>query len=53
MKSGATYYDGQTPLSFVYNRNHVVRSIAGNRVVITYNGTVIGAVHKDNLILVQ
>ena len=52
MKSGATYYDGQTPLSFVYNRNHVVRSIAGNRVVITYNGTVIGAVHKDNLILV-
>ena len=53
MKAGATYYDGQTPLSFVYNRNHVVRSIAGNRVVITYNGTVIGAVHKDNLILVK
>lgn len=53
VKSGAKYYDGQTPLAFVYNRDHVVRSIAANRVVITYNGTVIGAVHKDNLILVK
>ena len=53
MKAGAKYYDGVTPLSFVYNRDHVVRSIAGNRVVITYNGSVIGAVHKDNLILVK
>ena len=53
MKAGAKYYDGETPLAFVYNRDHVVRSIAGNRVVITYNGSVIGAVHKDNLILVR
>jgi N-acetylmuramoyl-L-alanine amidase len=53
MKAGAKYYDGETPLAFVYNRDHVVRSIAGNRVVITYNGSVIGAVHKDNLILVK
>ena len=53
VKPGAKYYDGQTPLAFVYNRDHVVRSIAANRVVITYNGTVIGAVHKDNLILVK
>lgn len=53
MKSGAKYYDGETPLAFVFNRDHVVRSIAGNRVVITYNGSVIGAVHKDNLILVE
>ena len=52
-KAGAKYYDGETPLAFVYNRDHVVRSIAGNRVVITYNGSVIGAVHKDNLILVK
>lgn len=53
MKAGAKYYDGKTPKDFVYNRDHVVRSISGDRVVITYNGSVIGAVHKENLILVR
>lgn len=53
MKSGAKYYDGVKPSSFVYSVNLVVRSISGNRVVVTRNGSVIGAVHKDNLILVE
>jgi len=53
MKSGAKYYDGKTPKSFVYSREYKVHSLSGNRVVITYNGTIIGAVHKENLILVD
>lgn len=52
MKQGAKYYDGKTPLDFVYNRDHSVYSISGDRVVIDYRGTVIGAVHRNDLILV-
>ena len=53
VKRGANYYNGQTPKPFVYDRNHKVHSITGDRVVITYNGTIIGAVHKEDLILVE
>ena len=53
LKSGAKYYDGVTPSSFVYGADLVVRSISGNRAVVTRNGSVIGAVHTDNLILVK
>lgn len=53
MKEYTKYYDGKTPKDFVYRRDHKVHSMAGNRVVISYNNTIIGAVHKENLILVE
>lgn len=52
VKKGAKTYEGTTLATFVYNRVHDVKTISGNRVVITYNGIVVAAVHKDNLILV-
>lgn len=51
VKSGTKDYTGGKLASFVYERNHRVKSIKGDRVVITYDGIVIAAVHKDNLIL--
>lgn len=51
VKQGAKTYTGGSLASFVYNRNHTVKSISGNRVVITFNGVTVAAVHKDNLIL--
>ena len=53
LNAGAKYYDGKTPQPFVYNRNHVVKEINGNRVVITYNGVTVGAVKLEDLTLVQ
>lgn len=52
VKKGAKTYEGTTLANFVYNRIHDVKTIAGDRVVITYNNIVVAAVHKDNLILV-
>ncbi len=51
VKTGAKDYNGGGMADFVYERNHRVKSINGNRVVITYNDVVVAAVHKDNLIL--
>lgn len=51
VKKGAKDYNGGTLVSFVYDRKHKVKSISGNRAVITYDGVVVAAVHKDNLIL--
>lgn len=52
VKKGAKTYEGTALSTFVYNRDHEVKSIVGDRVVITYNGIVIAAVRKDDLILV-
>ena len=52
VKKGAKDYSGNGLSDLVYNRNHKVKQIDGNRVVITYNGVVVAAVHKDNLSLV-
>ena len=52
VKNGAKTYDGKSLASFIYNRNHKVSDINGNRVVITYDGVIVAAIHKDNLILV-
>lgn len=52
VKRGARTYDGESLLSFVFERNHKVSEIAGNRAVITYNGVTVAAIHIDNLILV-
>lgn len=57
VKKGARYYDDKykdkTPNPVIYDRVHKVHSIAGNRVVISYSGVIIGAMHKDNLTLVD
>ena len=52
VKKGAKTYEGTSLANFVYNRDHEVKSISGDRVVITYNNIVIAAVRKDDLILV-
>ena len=53
LKKGSKYYDGKTPASFVYDRDHKVQQITGDRVVITYNGVVVGAVKKADLTVVK
>ena len=52
VKAGAKTYDGQRLASFVSKRNHKVKQINGNRVVITYWGIVIAAVNIRDLTLV-
>ena len=52
LTQGAKTYDNKGLASFVYNRNHQVKEINGDRVVITYNGTVVAAVRKSDLTLV-
>lgn len=51
LKKGAKDYNGGKLASFVYERNHRVKSISGDRVVITYNNVVIAAVKKTDLTL--
>lgn len=50
VKYGARDYNGVQLASFVYNRNHEVLEVNGDRVVITYGGIVVAAIHKSNLI---
>ena len=52
LKQGAKTYDGKSLASFVYNRDHVVKEISGDRVVITYGGVVVAAVKLSDLTLV-
>ena len=52
VKKGAKTYDGTKLANFVYNRDHEVKSIVNDRVVITYNDIVIAAVRLEDLILV-
>ena len=52
VNQGAAAYDGTELAPFVYERDHVVDSIAGDRVVITYGGTVVAAVKLSDLTLV-
>lgn len=52
VKKDSKTYDGAKLATFVYNRVHDVKQISGDRVVITYNGIVVAAVRKDDLILV-
>lgn len=53
LNRGAKFYDGTTPYDFVYNRNHVVSELLGDRAIITYSGTVVGAVRLSDLVLAQ
>ena len=52
VKYGARDYNGTPLASFVYNRNHNVLEVNGDRVVITYGDVVVAAIHKSNLIKV-
>ena len=53
VKSGAKTYTGGNLASFVYAREHKVKEIKNDRVVITYNGTVVAAVNISDLILIS
>ena len=52
VRDGAKDYNGVQLASFVYSRNHNVLEVNGDRVVITYGGIVVAAIHKNNLIKV-
>lgn len=52
LKKGAKTYSGGSLASFVYERNHQVKEISGDRAVITYAGTVVAAVKLSDLTLV-
>ena len=52
VKKDAKTYTGGKLASFVYARNHKVKEIKGDRVVITYSGVVVAAVNIKDLILV-
>lgn len=52
VKRGANTYNGGSLASFVYDRNHKVSEVSGNRAVITYDGTVVAAVNTKDLIKV-
>lgn len=53
LKKGAKTYNGGRLASFVYSRNHIVKQISGDRVVITYGGVVIAAVKLGDLELIS
>ena len=53
VKKDAKTYTGGKLASFVYSRNHKVKEINGDRVVITYLGIVIAAVKLSDLTLVS
>ena len=49
----AKTYTGGNLASFVYERDHVVSEVSGDRCVITYDGVVVAAVRKSDLTLVS
>lgn len=53
VNKGAKSYTGGNLASFVYERDHEVKQINVDRVVITYQGTVVTAIRKCDLTVVQ
>lgn len=53
VKQGAKTYTGGNLASFVYERDHVVSEVSGDRCVITYGGVVVAAVRMSDLTLVS
>lgn len=53
LNAGAKTYTGGNLAKYVYLRDHVVKQISGDRVVITYNGVVVAAVKLSDLTLVK
>lgn len=52
VKSGAKTYSGGSLAPFVYKRNHEVKEIKGDRVVIAFGGVVVCAIHSNDLDIV-
>lgn len=52
VKQGAKTYTGGRLAGFVYQRDHLVSQIKGDRAVITYGSTVVAAVKVDDLVRV-
>lgn len=52
VKKGAKTYEGKSLASFVYGRTHQVKSIKGDRVVITFGGVVVCAIKATDLTIV-
>lgn len=53
LKKGAKTFQGGNLASFVYERDHQVKQINVDRVVITYNGIVVAAVRKSDLTVIN
>ena len=53
LKKGAKTFQGGNLASFVYERDHQVKQINVDRVVITYSGIVVAAVKKSDLIVIN
>lgn len=53
LKEGAKTYTGGGLASFVYARDHTVKEVSGDRIVITYGGVVVAAVKLADLTLVK
>ena len=54
LKAGCLDYNGKRLLSFLFGRTYKVAQITGgDRVVITFNGTVVAAVHLSDLELIS
>ncbi len=53
VRQGARDYKGVRLAAFVYNRDHIVKSISGDKAVITYCNTVVAAVKTNDLIKVK
>ena len=53
VKQGAKTYTGGGLASFVYERDHVVSELNGDRAVITYGGVTVAAVRVSDLTLVK
>ena len=53
LKQGAKDYNGKSLASFVYQRDHMVSDVSGDRCVITYGGVTVAAVRKSDLTLVS
>lgn len=51
LKSGAKTYTGGGLAGFVYDRDHIVSELKGDRAVITYGGVVVTAVNVKDLIV--
>lgn len=49
VKNGAKTYNGGGLADFVYNRDHKISELSGDRAVITYDGTVVAAVNTKDL----
>lgn len=53
LREGAKTFNGGNLASFVYDRDHQVKEINVDRVVITYKGIVVAAVRKSDLIVID